>query len=1335
MSAITCTQNGDYLLPDIAIPETTETLGKYGMMRKNYLREHRGTLYSAFALRDSVQPLSGNRTDGDGEIGADDVGTDGAVTAAGQSNRPDGLGSAHEQPESVGGRSDNDGIDLQLERENTEIQAETPSDTGGVSASGDTITDDEINAFLASTTGKEDGKYRVFSYFLHERSEKEKADFLKDEYGWYGTTAAIQGAESSWAESRPTAGMLFQKGRSSNPTAEATISWTNAVRRVERLINENRYMTEPELSRLPSYERQMLGAGVIRFFSGLPLDMPRPIDIDNTYIANFWEEARRIGGLLDNPETLTDILAAMRPIMANTPEGDRYYSTRKAAFDSLTAFENGTFTLFPNLETVQMGGILSQSDLISQPLSEKPLPNPQPLEQISLFPSEQEQINSIEEVEQSEIAMQPVVITQDDIDAAITAWNGDISGKLRVFEYMKENSRARSTADFLRNEYGGSLPNFTVTKDGADSVSLSWQKIQQRIGQLMDAGLFMLPEELAVPEAPEPQGVILTQAVIRHFTDAETLQYAVNKDGALFISNDYFIMRTAESDINVIAEQINGRRRTNLIEPRENLRILEHIENSAATFELPQEPHLLRSDRRSSYVYADEKQYSHYDKNFIDVFQFTDYRLFVDNSGYDIRSHNAVVKDPNGGILGLVLPVKVDETLYERLADVLPLDIPWKSEIDRARENPTGDPYIGREFFDGRDAYFISGITNVRGVDMYSAPTIKDGVLSGGARLIPVAEMETQIGYWEINRSDAEKAQAAREVREAEEAAARIEYERVNGFADNMPPMQKANVLRVLNDTFHTRDYGRLTMKGFIETAVKDGKTVSIAQYPKKKYQDMDANEYLREISGFSRSEAWSRYRAALTNPEAEDGENAVWLRENHPFLHYSLFHDMSVLPGEYLTTEYRVNMDDRQFYTVSKTAHDYGKYLIDNGIIERQETLELPEEIPYMPPEPGAIPYIYEAVTEENVPIEQVSEALPQGNSMWQQYQAVSAEHQGKIVFVQVGDFYEVLGSDAADTARFLNLTIMSRDVGLPERVPMFGVPDFSLDGHVDTLISNGFGVVVIDKDGEVTVRESDGAIGKEAPTPEKTRETLYNLVDKMRSGNLYYSDVEEAAFELNLALAEYGDQNPDNHYGAEAYAFFNPAGDRNADDILRVDYNFNDDGGAGKAANLEIDFTAFGIEPPLPTLAEQEFETLLQATAEANAARFRETWSDISEPDIPENPPQNEQLDLFSLPVDSSPAITPMRETPDISENISAAPQPNRINFRITDDRLGEGGAKTKYAFNAEAIRTLQAIEAENRLATPEEQRYYPAMSAGAGCRRRSMNRQRAGRKNTQN
>ncbi len=47
-----------------------------------------------------------------------------------------------------------------------------------------------------------------------------------------------------------------------------------------------------------------------------------------------------------------------------------------------------------------------------------------------------------------------------------------------------------------------------------------------------------------------------------------------------------------------------------------------------------------------------------------------------------------------------------------------------------------------------------------------------------------------------------------------------------------------------------------------------------------------------------------------------------------------------------------------------------------------------------------------------------------------------------------------------------------------------------------------------------------------------------------------------------------------------------------------------------------------------------------------------------------------------------------------------------PELRNFHITDDNLGAGGQKTKYQNNIAAIRTLKQIEAEGRLATPEEQ-----------------------------
>ena len=56
-------------------------------------------------------------------------------------------------------------------------------------------------------------------------------------------------------------------------------------------------------------------------------------------------------------------------------------------------------------------------------------------------------------------------------------------------------------------------------------------------------------------------------------------------------------------------------------------------------------------------------------------------------------------------------------------------------------------------------------------------------------------------------------------------------------------------------------------------------------------------------------------------------------------------------------------------------------------------------------------------------------------------------------------------------------------------------------------------------------------------------------------------------------------------------------------------------------------------------------------------------------------------------------------------LTVNLTPAPEPAG-NFRITDDYLGEGGAKQKYARNIQAIRTLFKLEQEHRGATAEEQ-----------------------------
>lgn len=50
MKSITYHQHGDYLLPDLSIEEDQPSFGKYGMLRKTYLKNHKPGVYSSLLL-------------------------------------------------------------------------------------------------------------------------------------------------------------------------------------------------------------------------------------------------------------------------------------------------------------------------------------------------------------------------------------------------------------------------------------------------------------------------------------------------------------------------------------------------------------------------------------------------------------------------------------------------------------------------------------------------------------------------------------------------------------------------------------------------------------------------------------------------------------------------------------------------------------------------------------------------------------------------------------------------------------------------------------------------------------------------------------------------------------------------------------------------------------------------------------------------------------------------------------------------------------------------------------------------------------------------------------
>ena len=55
-TALQYTQNGDYLVPNIELNQPQTTLGKYGRMRKTYLKENRPVLYNHLLLSGKLYP-------------------------------------------------------------------------------------------------------------------------------------------------------------------------------------------------------------------------------------------------------------------------------------------------------------------------------------------------------------------------------------------------------------------------------------------------------------------------------------------------------------------------------------------------------------------------------------------------------------------------------------------------------------------------------------------------------------------------------------------------------------------------------------------------------------------------------------------------------------------------------------------------------------------------------------------------------------------------------------------------------------------------------------------------------------------------------------------------------------------------------------------------------------------------------------------------------------------------------------------------------------------------------------------------------------------------------
>ena len=89
----------------------------------------------------------------------------------------------------------------------------------------------------------------------------------------------------------------------------------------------------------------------------------------------------------------------------------------------------------------------------------------------------------------------------------------------------------------------------------------------------------------------------------------------------------------------------------------------------------------------------------------------------------------------------------------------------------------------------------------------------------------------------------------------------------------------------------------------------------------------------------------------------------------------------------------------------------------------------------------------------------------MTQDTPLMRQWRAVKARHRDALVFIRVGDFFELFNEDARKGARLLGLTLTTRNNGAARQVPLAGVPAKALDDYLRKLVKLGCRVTICDQ------------------------------------------------------------------------------------------------------------------------------------------------------------------------------------------------------------------------------------------------------------------------------
>ena len=331
------------------------------------------------------------------------------------------------------------------------------------------ITEDEIDAAMTGGSSFAGGKGRIYAFFMENHTDKEKVRFLKDEYGIGGRSHALSGATHS-GEDHDGKGLHYKK----QDCPDVHLNWEKVAKRITSLVQKGRYLTEQEQAQYDKIqaEKELAEEDAIQ--------AQQPEVEEETPKPTFREQFEQY-----KPVVTAAIFedAAYRNACGHSDRENAVIEGNAAVRRAVLASKN--------MELIRL---YSDVPEFRQRLHREVIDETYPKLHELLRP-----------------------LSQEDIDSAICAWNGNIESKHAVVRYMKDHAREKDTAAWLAQEYGSSNSPFVVRTGSPEETQLPWPKVQRRLAQLIQENRFYTKEEqdrfdnidpIAIREALEERGIV-----------------------------------------------------------------------------------------------------------------------------------------------------------------------------------------------------------------------------------------------------------------------------------------------------------------------------------------------------------------------------------------------------------------------------------------------------------------------------------------------------------------------------------------------------------------------------------------------------------------------------------------------------------------------------------------------------------------------------------------------------------------------------------------------------------------------------------------------------------